>query len=136
MTTYTFEKRERNPGYVWATGSNGCRYEIYLQYGNVASIPNKKESKLNFTTMKIEEKITEEYPVIELSAEEKASLVAQARAFDLAPSVEAVQVAPPTAESANVPANVLALVAKYGSSQAAWEAEEETACFQMRAYGY
>lgn len=135
MATYEFEKRTGNHGYVWATGSNGCRYEIYLQYGNVTSIPNKKESKLDFATMEVEEKITEEYPVIELSAEEKASLVSQARAFDLA-SVEAAQIAPPAAESANVPANVLALVARYGSSQAAWEDENETACFQMRAYGY
>ena len=136
MTTYTFEKREGNPGYVWATGRDNSRFEIYLQYASVTPIPSKIESKLDLKTFKIQDVVVEEYPVVELSPEEKADLVAQARAFDAAPATIAEASTPIAAEAIQLPANVQALVAKYGSSQAAWEAEDESACFQLRAYNY
>jgi len=135
-TTYTFEKREGNPGYVWAIGSDNSRFEIYLQYANVSPIANKIESKLDMATFQIQDVVVEEYPVVDLSAEEKADLVAQARAFDAAPATIAEASTPVVAESVQLPANVQALVAEYGSSQAAWEAEDESACFQLRAYNY
>lgn len=113
MTSYQFEKRAGSPGYVFGKSAEGKPVEIYIQYSHPAAVARDNG----------------------IGVEEATEMVAQARAFDLAPvTVKTAPVAEAT--PVEVPANVAALIARYGSSEAAWEDENEGACFAMRAYGY
>lgn len=122
-TTYEFEKRAGSPGYVFGKSAEGKSVEIYIQYSHPVAVARDSG----------------------ITVEEATEMVAQARDFDLTGLMksaevpaEVIKVAEVEADQiqSEIPANVLALVAKYGTSDAAWEAEDEGACFAMRAYGY
>lgn len=122
-TAYEFEKRAGSPGYVFGKSIEGKPVEIYIQYSHPVAVARDNG----------------------ISVEEATEMVAQAKAFDLSglmksaevPAESPVEATPDAATAANVeiPASVLALAAQYCSSQKAWESEDESACFQMRAYG-
>ena len=122
-TTYEFEKRAGSPGYVFGKSAEGKAISIYIQYSHPVAVARDNG----------------------ISVEEATEIVAQARAFDLTGLMKSAEVSAEVIEATEVetdqvqpeiPAQVLALVAKYGTSDAAWEAENESACFAMREYGY
>ncbi len=124
-TTYEFEKRAGSPGYVFGKSAEGKAISIYIQYSHPVAVARDNG----------------------ISVEEATEMVAQARAFDLTGLMKSAEVPAEVVEVAKaeaaadqvqpeIPAQVLALIAKYGTSDAAWEAENESACFAMREYGY